>query len=675
MKPYCLKESRAVPGDERKKNERLAVEARISLRLGRSPNLVTTYAAAFYRSRLFILTEYLSGMSLDLRLKTEPPSLKSALKFGVQLAAALRVAQTRLPGFVHGDIKPGNCFIAADGTLKLGDFGLASADGLGGLSVGASLGNRHDSPSSDTSVGWGGTVAYMAPEMFGKTEPDRSSVDIYAYGVTLFEMLCGTRPFPFASKEGIIEMHRNSEPPIHLLQAKDVPKPVVDIVKKCLAKSPEERNVSFECVEDTLCKMLRDQFDSVVPIEPIPESNHSEIVRRAISFAVLGHTQDATEGLSTAIGHLAGSPEILASKAIALTLGSRTNDAYEASTSALMTHADSFVVFLAHSQVLIARGDLDIAEEYLLRALRLQPNNCVALNLMGTVCLQTMQYRAARRYFDRSRILDASQTEPLEGIAIASLAEGRTGTAINLIQKAIAIDPLQSGLHGLLGDAYRANDQTIEAIVSYKAGLRLVPLSKGIDRRLVRSCIEFYMGKGHSVDVQMARTLIFGARIFTKERDVSCDDFALSFISLFQESHFDPLLLFFFDNSLAEVADRISFRTSQKLSGLLRIAFERCSSPAVPIYVIESLGRIFYYLGEYKECQAVFNMILDRFGSHEHSFYYLAACSEIEEDFQTSLKYYLKALDLEDCEDSRTGMRRVMARIQQMRKNTGSLSN
>jgi tetratricopeptide (TPR) repeat protein len=84
------------------------------------------------------------------------------------------------------------------------------------------------------------------------------------------------------------------------------------------------------------------------------------------------------------------------------------------------------------------------------------------------------------------------------------------------------------------------------------------------------------------------------------------------------------------------------------------------------VHVLNSMGRIFYYVEEYEECQTVFRTILERFGSNEHSFYYLAACSEIEGDFHASLKYYKKALRLENCEDTRTGIQRVSARIKQI---------
>jgi serine/threonine protein kinase len=244
MRPYCLKENRAIPGDEVKKNEKLAVEADISLRLGLHPNLVTTYSAFYFKSRLFILTEYLPATSLDLHLKAGPLLLETTLRYAVYLCRAVHFAQATLPGFVHGDIKPGNCFVTADGTLKLGDFGLASAAGLGKHQPNGTRAAEDWAADTNTSVGWGGTSAYMAPEMFDTVAPDRKSADIYAFGVTLFEMLGGTCPFISASKSDLADMHRHKSPPFEILIEKNVPSPIVELIRQCLAKVPGQRPVS-----------------------------------------------------------------------------------------------------------------------------------------------------------------------------------------------------------------------------------------------------------------------------------------------------------------------------------------------------------------------------------------------------------------------------------------------
>ena len=85
----------------------------------------------------------------------------------------------------------------------------------------------------------------------------------------------------------------------------------------------------------------------------------------------------------------------------------------------------------------------------------------------------------------------------------------------------------------------------------------------------------------------------------------------------------------------------------------------------MPIYCLAALGKIFYHLDDFDQCQAVFRLMLHRNGPCEAAYYYLAACSEIKNDFRESLALYTKALRLENCEDTRTGICRVSAKLRE----------
>jgi tetratricopeptide (TPR) repeat protein len=115
--------------------------------------------------------------------------------------------------------------------------------------------------------------------------------------------------------------------------------------------------------------------------------------------------------------------------------------------------------------------------------------------------------------------------------------------------------------------------------------------------------------------------------------------------------------------SLCKLADDLESHISEELLEGLRIVWERSAHEKMPSYLLYSLGRIFYHFGEHENCQDVFKRMLEQIGPNENSFYYLAACSEIAEDFQSSLKFYKKALRIEDCEDTRTGIQRVAAKM------------
>ncbi|HEX2640893.1 MAG TPA: protein kinase, partial [Pyrinomonadaceae bacterium] len=502
---YCLKENRALPGDEKRKNRRLAVEAEIGLRLGRHPHVVTTHGAFYIRDRLFILTEYVSATSLSQMLKSGPLPLDLALKFAIHICRAVTHARSTLPGFIHGDIKPGNCLITQKGTLKLGDFGHASSIGHG---KDAAAGTNTNGSSSSLSSGWGGTAGYMAPEMFDRHASDRSSADIYAFGVTLFEMLCGSRPFTGQATGDMAKLHREADPPLEQLVEREVPQPLIDLIAGCLAKQPDRRPQSFADVEDRLQRLYRETFNSSVAEETEEELSDAGIREHIISFAVLGRPGTASEIADSQMPPDREAADLLACKAIALAVNGHIDEAYSASTRALTINARSFTVLFAHAKVLIAKGSFETAENYLYRALRHKPHNCSALNLMGDVLVRLGDHIEAAQYFKKSLAIDRAQAEAWEGLARIDLLAGSGDRAIDLANKAVLIDDRRAEAHRLLADVHFRRAHFVDSVTSYKTALRIKPGSKQISRDLVRCCCAFYNSSGRTVDLEMIRLLI-----------------------------------------------------------------------------------------------------------------------------------------------------------------------
>ncbi len=671
MKPYCLKENRAIPGDEHKKNSKLKVEALISLRLGLHPNLVTTYAAFFIKNRLFLLTEYVPATSLDLKLKADGPlSIESALKYAVHICRGLSYAEAALPGFIHGDIKPGNCLLASEGRIKLCDFGLASAFGIGKTSLQEKSPGIQKIIETHRNSGWGGTSPYMAPEMFDRNNPDRQRADIYAFGVTLFEMLCGMRPSVSSSKSGLIEMHRRKGPLLDLLDGKNIPPPIVDLILRCLSKLPDERPESFASIEVELKQVLENEFEISIPLESAHEMSEAALARVAMSFAVLGRSDQGAACIDSFILQQGKSAELLACKAITLTFGASINEAYEASTAALMMRADLFIVLLAHARVLIARDDLDTAANYLHRALRLRPENGVALNLLGGLFLRSQHYNDAGICFDRSLTLDDSQAEPWEALANINFLTGRREKAMRLAEKAASLDPHRADSHRILGDGYLAKEQIVDAIMCYKTLLRVDPFTKETTRRYVRACCELYKASGRNADLQLIRILILSSRLRQEADGPETDtaEFAKKFSAVLKSYDFDPLLIFFMDSTFVKKVEHLEDGLFEKFSSDVQTVWRRSAERVMPIHVLFALGRTFYEIGSYDDCRSVFQQGLDRFGPNEIAYYYLAACSEIRKDFHKALEYYRKASQLGDREDIRTGIQRVTANVRHSQK-------
>ena len=174
--------------------------------------------------------ELIEGATLADRIKEGPIPLGEALVIARQIADALEAAHEK--DIVHRDLKPGNVKIRPDGSVKVLDFGLAKS-GAAETTV------THDSPTltqSPTQVGVIlGTAAYMAPEQARGKAVDKRA-DIWAFGVVLYEMLTGKRPFEGEDLTDTLASVVKSDPDLT-----PVPRKVRRLLARCLEKDPRKR--------------------------------------------------------------------------------------------------------------------------------------------------------------------------------------------------------------------------------------------------------------------------------------------------------------------------------------------------------------------------------------------------------------------------------------------------
>jgi dienelactone hydrolase len=257
---------------------RLLREARIAAALDH-PNIATVYEIGEWESRPFIAMAYCPGATIKERLPAGPLPLSDVVSILSQMAGAL--AHAHAAGVVHRDLKPANVMVGPDGHLRILDFGLARQSSPDGATV-----SRLTTDGETL-----GTVAYMAPEQV-RGETVDAAADVWALGVTLYEMLTGVLPFRGDSLVGT--MHAILETaPVPLRQVRpDVPAWLESIVDAALQKPRAARTLTASDIVGILARERPASGAGLAPLtSPVSARRRTAMTAAAVTClvaAVLG---------------------------------------------------------------------------------------------------------------------------------------------------------------------------------------------------------------------------------------------------------------------------------------------------------------------------------------------------------------------------------------------------
>jgi tetratricopeptide (TPR) repeat protein len=424
--------------------QRFNIEADLWMRLGTHPNIVRAYDLRDFMGKPHVVAEYVHGGPMRGLVGLMPP--EEALGYCIQICWGMTHAVEQ-GNLMHCDLKPDNIMVTLDGRAKVTDFGLARVLPIWQWSDAQRL-NRQPQVRAPSTETFSGTLPYMAPELFSMAEPAGMGVDIYAFGVMLYELLTGRLPFDAPNDNDVIRMHLSQEPPDPRRRKPELPEEADLLVRRCMAKSPSERPQSFREIERALHSLYGAVTGHRFAMQR-PEARESDgeaWMDRGQMHMELREYNDALSCFRHAVTLSGEQPKSWIMLGRARLKLWHYNEALRAVDDGLrraVSHND-------YSQLYQLRGEVLTAMQ--------RPTEALAA-------------------FDQG----LSYTPKAPGLwrekAALYLRQGLTREAIGTLEKARGLDPLDPAVWMLMGDAYVADQQPRKAQRAYAESLRLAPRS------------------------------------------------------------------------------------------------------------------------------------------------------------------------------------------------------
>ena len=341
-----------------------------------------------YRPAIFM--DYCDGSNLAQRLESDLQlSIADKLDIAIQVCWGMEFAHKQ--GYVHRDLKPSNVLLTSAGKAMVSDFGLVKQLGLGDLEVKADDLKQQDDRLY-TSLAHGlvvGTPEYMPPEQWEGKVYKHS--DIYAFGIVLYELFCGVRPFVVSTRASLRDWHCRVHPPNPQQNNPQVPDILARLMLACLAKKPSVRPKDFNEVATQLeiayrkhtgedhCSR-RNKPTNVVVAQENRFFQAGSLVLQAQGCILRGQWEDAQRQITHAadifreIGDLTGLADCLCTKAYVFSLHGKLDEAMKLYKEAHHLweetgNMDGLVgCWINQAAILSLRGKLDLAIKLLEQA-------------------------------------------------------------------------------------------------------------------------------------------------------------------------------------------------------------------------------------------------------------------------------------------------------------------
>lgn len=463
-RPVAIKTLTEKRSTDERGRKRFLREARAASALNH-PGIVTIHEIGTADDMDYIVMEYLEGQTLTRAIGPTGLPASKAVHFAIQIAEAMAAAHAA--GIVHRDLKPANVMITAAGGAKVLDFGLAKSH-----RAGPSEGSTESlSLTADGAVM--GTLGYMSPEQAQGEEADHRS-DIFSFGALLYEMLAGRRPFVGKSVLGVLEkIVREDPPPLRQVRS-DVPSELEGVLRRTLAKRPNDRFQSMNDVASALRPigyLLEARQEAPTSEGSTPAANAMGIGWKLLS-AMQGQAARRTAlALALAVGGLA----------LMVSIPNRSETPIAAKTS-VMTASDHYQEGIEHLRRK-DRGDrLKLAIASLERAVRMDPRHAASFAALAEAYVvhfasnsDGQVLKLAGEAATRAVDLDAHLAIAHLAVVMVRVAEKRFAEAAQALDRASELDPESPKVYFWRGRLTESQGHVAKAIPIYEMAVTKDP--------------------------------------------------------------------------------------------------------------------------------------------------------------------------------------------------------